>query len=114
MTVPGVPRAVDGEGRDLSRFAVVDAWVFDLDNTLYPRHTNLFAQVDRIWTLTRQHRDAILRECPEAAPRVELLSRDGGDIPDPIGGGMDEYVDCANAIEKHVRMLVAQILPAPP
>lgn len=31
---------------DLSAFAGVDAWIFDLDNTLYPRHTNLFQQVD--------------------------------------------------------------------
>jgi len=31
---------------DLSRFAGVEAWVFDLDNTLYPRATRLFAQVD--------------------------------------------------------------------
>ena len=30
----------------LDRFAEVDAWVFDLDNTLYPRHTDLFRQVD--------------------------------------------------------------------
>lgn len=27
-------------------FGHVDTWVFDLDNTLYPAHTNLFAQVD--------------------------------------------------------------------
>lgn len=27
-------------------FAHVDEWVFDLDNTLYPHHTNLFAQID--------------------------------------------------------------------
>ena len=27
---------------DLSRFADVAAWIFDLDNTLYPRSTNLF------------------------------------------------------------------------
>ena len=33
--------------RDLSPFAGVDAWIFDLDNTLYPHHSNLFAQVDR-------------------------------------------------------------------
>ncbi|HVZ13677.1 MAG TPA: pyrimidine 5'-nucleotidase [Bauldia sp.] len=33
--------------RDLGRFTAVDAWVFDLDNTLYPRETKLFAQVDR-------------------------------------------------------------------
>jgi putative hydrolase of the HAD superfamily len=30
----------------LTVFAEVDAWIFDLDNTLYPRHTNLFQQVD--------------------------------------------------------------------
>ena len=27
-------------------FAHVDTWIFDLDNTLYPAHSNLFAQVD--------------------------------------------------------------------
>ncbi|HEV7416192.1 pyrimidine 5'-nucleotidase [Tianweitania sediminis] len=31
---------------DPARFAHVDDWVFDLDNTLYPHHTNLFAQID--------------------------------------------------------------------
>ncbi|MDE1173066.1 MAG: pyrimidine 5'-nucleotidase [Parvibaculaceae bacterium] len=29
-----------------SAFAHVDQWVFDLDNTLYPSHCDLFAQVD--------------------------------------------------------------------
>lgn len=27
-------------------FARVDAWIFDLDNTLYPRRTDLFSQID--------------------------------------------------------------------
>ncbi len=31
---------------DPRRFANVTDWVFDLDNTLYPHHTNLFAQID--------------------------------------------------------------------
>lgn len=31
---------------DLARFGGVDTWVFDLDNTLYPAHTNLFGQID--------------------------------------------------------------------
>lgn len=31
---------------DPSRFAHVREWVFDLDNTLYPHHSNLFAQID--------------------------------------------------------------------
>jgi putative hydrolase of the HAD superfamily len=29
-----------------SDFTEIDAWVFDLDNTLYPATTNLFAQID--------------------------------------------------------------------
>ncbi|GAB5375673.1 MAG: pyrimidine 5'-nucleotidase [Acuticoccus sp.] len=32
--------------RDLTPFGDVDIWIFDLDNTLYPPHTDLFAQVD--------------------------------------------------------------------
>jgi putative hydrolase of the HAD superfamily len=31
---------------DLSDFSQIREWVFDLDNTLYPHHTNLFAQID--------------------------------------------------------------------
>jgi putative hydrolase of the HAD superfamily len=31
---------------DLAVFSDVSAWIFDLDNTLYPRHSNLFAQID--------------------------------------------------------------------
>jgi putative hydrolase of the HAD superfamily len=32
--------------RDLAIFAATEAWIFDLDNTLYPRATNVFRQVD--------------------------------------------------------------------
>jgi len=31
---------------DPARFSHVTDWVFDLDNTLYPHHTNLFSQID--------------------------------------------------------------------
>lgn len=33
--------------RELSAFRGVETWIFDLDNTLYPAESNLFAQVDR-------------------------------------------------------------------
>lgn len=35
---------------DLDDFASVRDWVFDLDNTLYPHHMNLFAQIDKNMT----------------------------------------------------------------
>jgi putative hydrolase of the HAD superfamily len=34
------------EAPDPKHFAHVTDWVFDLDNTLYPHHTNLFSQID--------------------------------------------------------------------
>ena len=33
--------------QDLNAFRNVETWIFDLDNTLYPAESNLFAQVDR-------------------------------------------------------------------
>ncbi len=40
---------------ELGIFADKEAWIFDLDNTLYPRSSNLFQQVDeRIRTYVRQ------------------------------------------------------------
>jgi putative hydrolase of the HAD superfamily len=45
---PALPSEAPEENpRDLSAFAGVDTWIFDLDNTLYPSHTNLFAEVDQ-------------------------------------------------------------------
>ena len=35
-----------GGSADLKDFARVETWVFDLDNTLYPHHLNLWHQVD--------------------------------------------------------------------
>src|SRR6185312_10629808 len=49
-------------------FSHVDTWVFDLDNTLYPHHVNLWHQVDaRIGEFV----SAFLRVSPEEARRIQ-------------------------------------------
>jgi putative hydrolase of the HAD superfamily len=49
-------------------FAHVDTWVFDLDNTLYPHHVNLWQQVDgRIRDFVANH----LNVPPEQAFRIQ-------------------------------------------
>ena len=55
-------------GPELKRFAVVTAWVFDLDNTLYPRHTDLFSQVDK---RIRDYVGRLLNIGPDEAHRVQ-------------------------------------------
>ncbi|MDB5335707.1 MAG: Protein-tyrosine phosphatase, low molecular weight, partial [Planctomycetaceae bacterium] len=61
-----------------------------------PLSGRLLQQADRVFTMTRSHRDAILRECPEAEERVHLLSRKGTDISDPYGSQVDVYHKCAD------------------
>ena len=49
-------------------FSHIDTWVFDLDNTLYPHHVNLWHQVDaRIGEFV----SAFLRVSPEEARRIQ-------------------------------------------
>src|SRR5450432_4088471 len=50
------------------RFTHIDTWVFDLDNTLYPHHVNLWQQVDvRIVEFV----GAWLKISPEEARRIQ-------------------------------------------
>ena len=50
------------------QFSHIDTWVFDLDNTLYPHHVNLWHQVDaRIGEFV----GAFLGVSPEEARRIQ-------------------------------------------
>jgi len=51
-----------------SPLAHVDTWVFDLDNTLYPAHCNLFAEIDRRMT---EFVSRFLRVDPPEARRIQ-------------------------------------------
>jgi protein-tyrosine phosphatase len=76
-----------------------------------PVTPQLLSQADQIFTMTRSHRELLVREFPETAPRVRLLARDGSDVIDPMGAGVDEYRSCADQIERYLQDIVAE-LPA--
>ena len=64
-----------------------------------PLGAQLIRHADVIWTMTRSHRQAIFNPWPDASGRVHLLSMDGQDVPDPIGGPIDQYRRCAEQIK---------------
>ena len=69
MTAPSPARAAP------RGFADVETWVFDLDNTLYPHHLNLWQQVDdRI----RSFISNFLKVTPDEAFKVQkaVLSKE--------------------------------------
>jgi putative hydrolase of the HAD superfamily len=49
-------------------FAHIDTWVFDLDNTLYPHHVNLWQQVD---VRIGEYIGAFLKVPPQEARRIQ-------------------------------------------
>ena len=66
---------------------------------------------DHVYTMTHSHREAILRFRPDLAERVELLSRNGRDVVDPIGGGMGEYERCEAEIEENLHLILESHSP---
>ncbi|MFW6124897.1 MAG: L-threonylcarbamoyladenylate synthase [Pirellulales bacterium] len=81
------------------------------DHLSQPLTRQLLEQADYIFPMTRGHLEAILVQCPEAAPRTRLLSPDGQDIADPLGGGADDYRRCARQIEENLRKVLPEIKP---
>ncbi len=57
-----------GRGAAERGFGHVDTWVFDLDNTLYPHHLNLWQQVD---VRIRDYIVGFLKITPEEAFRLQ-------------------------------------------
>lgn len=82
-------------------FAHVTDWVFDLDNTLYPHHVNLFSQIDRNMTA---YVAALLKMDPVAARTLQKdYYRDHGTTLQGlmIHHGIDpnEFLEKAHAID---------------
>jgi putative hydrolase of the HAD superfamily len=63
---PRLPATDPARGK--AAFNAATSWVFDLDNTLYPRHTNLYAQVD---TRIRDYVQRLFNLPPDEAHRLQ-------------------------------------------
>ena len=77
-----------------SENGVLAAHELDLDLTGHASREldrDLVARADRIYCLSRSHRQALLAAAPQAADKVELLRPDGRDVADPYGGDLAEY-----------------------
>ena len=74
-----------------------------------PLTDDLLDRADYVFTMTGGHREAILSARPDLAGRVHLLSREGIDIADPIGGGPAEYERCRAEIERELLVLLERL-----
>ncbi|HEV7891576.1 MAG TPA: hypothetical protein VGP08_13105 [Pyrinomonadaceae bacterium] len=83
-----------------------------------PKHSarnltaDLARHVEAIFCMTRAHREAVIDAHPSAAGKTYCLDPDG-DIEDPIGGGLEDYLNCARHIHRLVRWRLDGALPSP-
>jgi len=58
-------------------------------------------QAERVFCMTESHRRAVLAVAPDAAPRTQRLDP-AGDVEDPIGAGVNDYVQTARRIQQAI------------
>ena len=99
----GIAAMPGGRPADNSVQVMADMGIDISGHSSQPVTFRLAQFADIILTLTRNHRDAIIAQWPEMAPRVFTLRRDGQDVSDPIGMSQEVYLRCAHQIEEHAK-----------
>ena len=74
-----------------------------------PINERLVRYADVIMVMTRSHRDAILTQWPNAAPRVRLLGSNETDIVDPFGGAVEHYRRCAEQLDASLDVVLNEM-----
>ena len=69
----------------------------------------LVQHADLILTMTNGHRAAVAAHWPELAAKTYILSPDGRDVSDPIGGSQDLYRSCAEQIDTALASRLSEI-----
>lgn len=67
-----------------------------------PLTGDVLASADYVLTMTESHLQAILPYSPSANPQFQMLSSEGVDIMDPIGGETEIYRQCGREILQHL------------
>ena len=70
----------------------------------------MVSESDLIYVMTRSHLEALSHARPDIAGRMKLIKADGGDVSDPIGGGIESYRQCADELTTAVEVIVDEVI----
>ena len=79
------------------------------DHRSRPVTPELLAGATDVIVMTLSHLDLLVYRFPNVGPAPVLLS-EGGDVPDPIGGEVDEYRACARLIAENLDRFITRWL----
>lgn len=101
-----------GESDPASREAIIVMQECGLDMSQHLSqqvNEHMLEQSTLVLALTERHRRVLCEARPDLADRIKLLSRDGGDISDPIGSSLEDYRKCAAQISDNLRSWVDEL-----
>lgn len=84
------------------------------DHASRPLNRYLLEEADLVLTMTEEHKAAILNFMPETADKVFTLGEFAGTavtIPDPFGGSLEEYLQCAANLEILIKAVAEKCCP---
>ena len=68
-----------------------------------------FSVYDKVYCMTQGHREALARSLPPGKEeKLELLDPTGRDVPDPIGGTREDYVEAFAMIREAIEARLAE------
>jgi protein-tyrosine-phosphatase len=110
MVVSAGIAAMMGGGPSEGAIRVMDEVGLDIrDHETQPLTEPLVRHADVIYAMTRSHREAIVAQWPSAAERTFVLSTNGSDVSDPVGGPPEQYRRCAEQIREEMEMRVEEL-----
>jgi protein-tyrosine-phosphatase len=103
--------AVEGAAASANAILAMQERGVDIRNhRTRPITVDALLRADYIWVMTRGHLASVIRLAPEVTDRVWLLDPGGADVPDPIGGDLEDYRSCARLLEQVLAARVAEII----
>jgi protein-tyrosine-phosphatase len=99
----------------LEAVQVMREYGLDISDHLSQQVTpEMVRQSSFVLALTHRHWRLLADSCPDQISRLQLLSRNGHDIQDPIGGTVADYRLCAFQISENLRHWVHDLLKKDP
>ena len=83
----------------------------DLSNHLSQQVTSeVLSKCDHVYAMTTSHLSVLQETCPDLTGRMQLLTRNGQDVSDPLGGGIKMYRQCADQLTEAIQRIADDLI----
>ena len=103
--------AADNDPASREAIDVMREYQVDMSQHLsQPVTDRMLEESTRILAMTQRHLQLLTEHRPDLAHKFALLDRSGTDVPDPIGGMIEDYRQCAETLARNLREWMVELI----